>query len=84
MDMFSRCRKQYTQFPTDVSIKQAIAQHVKSVVATYMFSVFVNKKGTSRQLSGNGAIRKILSLHKSRGWKKIKMTLRYVYQENTS
>ena len=38
---------------------------------------------TSRQRSGKGAIRKRLPLQKPR-WEKTKLTIRYLYHENTS
>ena len=40
----------------------------------------VNKKGTSRQRSGKGAIRKRFPLQKPR-WEKTKLTIRYLYHE---
>ena len=40
-------------------------------------------KGTSRQRSGKGAIRKRFPLQKPR-WEKTKLTIRYLYHENTS
>ena len=39
------------------------------------------KKGTSRQRSGNGAIRKRSPFQKPR-WEKSKLTIRYLYHEN--
>ena len=41
------------------------------------------KKGTSRQRSGKGAIRKGFPLQKPR-WEKTKLTIRYLYHENIS
>ena len=38
------------------------------------------KKGTSRQRSGKGAIRKRFPLQKPR-WEKTKLTIRYLYHE---
>ena len=43
----------------------------------------VSQKSTSRQRSGNGAIRKRLPLQKPR-WEKTKLTIRYLYHENIS
>ena len=43
----------------------------------------LNYKGTSRQRSGKGAIRKIFPLQKSR-WEKTILTIRYLYHENIS
>ena len=40
-------------------------------------------KGTSRQRSGKGAIRKRFPLQKPR-WEKNKLTIRYLYHENIS
>ena len=40
-------------------------------------------KGTSRQRSGKGAIRKRFSLQKPR-WEKTKLIIRYLYHENIS
>ena len=39
-----------------------------------------NQKGTSRQRSGKGAIRKRFPLQKPR-WEKTKLTIRYLYHE---
>ena len=41
------------------------------------------EKGTSRQRSGKGAIRKRFPLQKQR-WEKTKLTIRYLYHENLS
>ena len=41
------------------------------------------QKGTSRQRSGKDAIRKRFPLQKPR-WEKTKLTIRYLYHENTS
>ena len=41
------------------------------------------EKGTSRQRSGKGAIRKRFPLQKPR-WEKTKLTIRYLYHENIS
>ena len=41
------------------------------------------KKGTSRQRSGKGTIRKI-SHSKNPKWEKTKLTIRYLYHENIS
>ena len=41
------------------------------------------KKSASKQLSGNGTIRKKFPLHKPRGGKKLKWHLRYYYTKKT-
>ena len=41
------------------------------------------EKGTSRQRSGKGAIRKRFPLQQP-GWEKTKLTIRYLYHENIS
>ena len=40
-------------------------------------------EGTSRQISGKGAIRKRFPLQKPR-WEKTELTIRYLYHENIS
>ena len=45
-----------------------------------MYGWFDLKKGTSRQRSGKGAIRKRFPLQKPR-WEKTKLTIRYLYHE---
>ena len=42
---------------------------------------YLQQKGTSRQRSGKGAIRKRFPLQKPR-WEKTKLTIRYLYHEN--
>ena len=42
---------------------------------------YKSQKGTSRQRSGNGAIRKRFPLQKPR-WEKTKLTIRYLYHQN--
>ena len=42
--------------------------------------IFMEKKGTSRQRSGKGAIRKRFPLQNPR-WEKTKLTIRYLYPE---
>ena len=44
-------------------------------------SFSVPEKGTSRQRSGKGAIRKRFPLQKQR-WENTKLTIRYLYHEN--
>ena len=46
----------------------------------YLGSSFDMSKGTSRQRSGKGAIRKRFPLQKPR-WEKPKLTIRYLYYE---
>ena len=52
------------------------------VLGVYCLMVFsmMKKKGTSRQRSGKGAIRKRFPLQKPR-WEKTKLTIRYLYHE---
>ena len=56
---------------------------VRTFIKLGMCSVISNIKGTSRQRSGKGAIRKGFPLRKPR-WEKTKLTIRYLYHENIS
>ena len=47
---------------------------------THLFIICNVYKGTSRQRSGKGAIRKRFPLQKPR-WEKTKLTIRYLYHE---
>ena len=49
-------------------------------VSVYYTAPVTTEKGTSRQRSGKGAIRKKFPLQKPR-WEKNKLTIRYLYQE---
>ena len=51
-----------------------------SVVRNRHHKLFNEQKGTSRQRSGKGAIRKRFPLQKPR-WEKTKLTIRYLYHE---
>ena len=50
------------------------------LMASYRDTLYASWKGTSRQRSGKGAIRKRFPLQKPR-WEKTKLTIRYLYHE---
>ena len=49
-------------------------------ILKYWYKILSSQKGTSRQRSGKGAIRKRFPLQKPR-WEKTKLTIRYLYHE---
>ena len=65
---------QYTGFYFS---EKKIENFIGKILIFLMFSL---KKGTSRQRSGKGAIRKRFPLQKPR-WEKNKLTIRYLYHE---
>ena len=62
------------------SCSPQFGQKCFSIVIDFKCCRPINGKGTSRQRSGKGAIRKRFPLQKPR-WEKTKLTIRYLYHE---
>ena len=70
----------YTKEVANKTLVRPQLEYVSPIWHPYNDSETEKKKGTRRQRSGKGAIRKRFPLQKPR-WEKTKLTIRYLYHE---